>query len=192
MRSGLDLFDSLSCFGAVIPATWIMLLQMSARLRAKAHLPLCFHCGADSGSSWPAGEAAPLSFTPSYAAPEVIAAYEAGARTLIASPAADVWSLGLVAFEMLTGEPAFPALSMQEIVERLAGRAALPWEGPRRTELLRKLRSFKANVMDCLHRDPARRPPMISVVRGWEHLIRGATVTATVAATVQRGDAGPL
>jgi serine/threonine protein kinase len=126
-----------------------------------------------------AGEAAPLSFTPSYAAPEVIAAYEAGAKTLVASSTADVWSLGLVAFEMLTGEPAFPAvMSIEEIVDQLAGRAALPWEGPRRSQLLRKLRVFKNNVMDCLQRDPARRPPMSSVVLGWEHLFRGATMTA--------------
>jgi serine/threonine protein kinase len=129
--------------------------------------------------SWRAGEVAPLSFTPSYAAPEVVVAYQAGARTFVASPTADVWSLGLVAFELLTGEPAFPAMSLGEVMDSLAGRAALPWEGPRRPELMRKLRTFKANVMDCLQRDPARRPPMISVVRGWEHLIRGATVTAT-------------
>jgi serine/threonine protein kinase len=128
-----------------------------------------------------------LSFTPSYAAPEVIAAYEAGARTLVASSAADVWSLGLVAFEMLTGEPAFPEMSLEEIVDHLAGRAALPWEGPRRPELLRKLRAFKSNVMDCLQRDPARRPQMSSVVRGWEHIFRGATVTAII----QTASAGP-
>jgi serine/threonine protein kinase len=126
-----------------------------------------------------AGVEAPLSFTISYAAPEVVAAYEAGARTHIVHPAADIWALGLIAFEMLTGEPAFPPLaSMADIMGRISGREAMLWEGPRRPELLHKLRVFKANVLDCLQRDPTLRPPMTAVVRGWEHVFQTVTTTS--------------
>jgi hypothetical protein len=82
----------------------------------------------------------------------------------------------VVAFELLTGERAFgPLTPVEEITARIAGREPMPWEGPRRDELLRKLRAFNANVLECLHRDPARRPKMGTVVRGWEHVLRGAT-----------------
>ena len=42
-----------------------------------------------------AGAAADLSFSLWYAPPEVIAAYKAGKRTLVAAPSADVWALGV-------------------------------------------------------------------------------------------------
>ena len=49
----------------------------------------------DFGCASRAGEAAELSFSLWYAPPEVIAAYKAGKRTLVANPSADVWSLGV-------------------------------------------------------------------------------------------------
>jgi eukaryotic-like serine/threonine-protein kinase len=126
-----------------------------------------------------AGSEAELSFTLTYAAPEVVAAYEAGQHNHAVHPASDVWSLGIIAFELLTGERAFgPLTTVEEIMAHIAGRQPMPWEGPRREDLLRKLRAFKANVLECLHRDPARRPAMRTVVRGWEHVLRGATTTS--------------
>jgi serine/threonine protein kinase len=127
-----------------------------------------------------AGELAQLSFTLAYAAPEVIAAYDAGQPTHLVHPAVDVWALGVIAFEMLTGETIFePFTPNVEIMAHIAGRKPMPWEGPRRSELLRKLHVFQNNVLECLDREPARRPTMDVVVRGWEHLFRNSTTTST-------------
>ena len=53
------------------------------------------------------GQTAPLSFTLAYAAPEVVAAYQRQEVRVQCSPALDAWSLGVLAFELLTGAPAF-------------------------------------------------------------------------------------
>ena len=57
------------------------------------------------------GEVAHLSFTLAYAAPEVARAFVAGERSMHSHPALDSWSLGVMAFELLTGAPAFNLLT---------------------------------------------------------------------------------
>jgi serine/threonine protein kinase len=47
-----------------------------------------------------------LSLTLAYAAPEVIAEYRKGSRKILVHESVDAWSLGVVAFELFTGEPA--------------------------------------------------------------------------------------
>jgi serine/threonine protein kinase len=129
-----------------------------------------------------AGLSSQLTFTLAYAAPEVVAAFQADQHTLAVHPAADVWALGLIAFEMLTGERIFaPFAEQQDILNAIAGHTAMPWEGPHRPELLRKLRVFRRHVLECLQRDPAQRPPIDAIVRGWEHLFQASTTAATQA-----------
>ena len=57
------------------------------------------------------GEEAPLSFTLAYASPEVLEAVRERRTSIEARPAQDAWSLGVTAFELLTGSPAFDLLS---------------------------------------------------------------------------------
>ena len=57
------------------------------------------------------GDAAPLNFTLMYAAPEVVHAFVSGLPTIRAAPALDAWALGVMAFELLTGAPAFDLLT---------------------------------------------------------------------------------
>ena len=64
----------------------------------------------DFGCVARAGEAAPLSFTLAYAAPEVARAYCGQQQSILSDPALDAWSLGVMAFELLTGAPAFDLL----------------------------------------------------------------------------------
>jgi serine/threonine protein kinase len=61
----------------------------------------------DFGCAARIGAPAPLSFTLAYAAPEVLHAVKTGIKTIESTPALDAWSLGVMAFELLTGSPAF-------------------------------------------------------------------------------------
>jgi serine/threonine protein kinase len=112
-------------------------------------------------------------FTLAYASPEVVAVFEAGQATHAVAPAADVWALGVIAFEMLTGESVFDPFSGKDaVLSAIAGRSQLPWEGPRRLELLARLYAFEPCVMACLQRDPTERPSVGAVVEAWVHLMQ--------------------
>ena len=65
----------------------------------------------DFGSIARIGTSASLNFTFTYAAPEVITAISAGKLDIEASSALDAWSLGVMAFELFTGAPAFKLLT---------------------------------------------------------------------------------
>lgn len=70
-----------------------------------------------------------LSFALNYAAPEIILAQEAGSRTLAVDPAADIWALGVTAYELLSGGRTFaPGTPTSEIRNMISGRLPLPWE----------------------------------------------------------------
>ena len=53
------------------------------------------------------GAAAPVSFTLAYAPPEVALACRGGLQSIAATEALDAWSLGVMAFELLTGAPTY-------------------------------------------------------------------------------------
>jgi serine/threonine protein kinase len=110
-------------------------------------------------------------FSIGYAAPETIQQLEAGKATITASPAVDMWALGVIAFELLTGGPIFAhGDSRADAMAKLAGRAALPWEAGAagRDEKLAKLRRLRGTILACLDRDPAARPTAQGLVNTWE------------------------
>ena len=55
--------------------------------------------------------------------PQVVAAAVAGSQaTMIPSPAADMWSLGVLGFEMMSGQPLFgPQYSNNDVIAMLLG-----------------------------------------------------------------------
>ena len=70
----------------------------------------------DFGCAARIGEAAPLSFSLTYAPPEVIQGVRAGRRTITADTAMDAWTLGIVAFELFTNCPTFNRLEPKDQV----------------------------------------------------------------------------
>lgn len=62
----------------------------------------------DFGTAARIGYNARLGFSFAYAAPEVIDTFRNKQKRMVVSATLDSWSLGVVAFELLTGEPPFP------------------------------------------------------------------------------------
>ncbi|MBO0869572.1 MAG: protein kinase, partial [Micromonosporaceae bacterium] len=91
--------------------------------------------------------------TPAYVAPERLA-------DAPAAPAADVYALGALLYESLTGEPPFAASTWDELAEAYRGDA------PVRPLLVPGLPPEVAEVCArCLSRDPALRPGSAEVAR---------------------------
>eukprot|EP00892_Ulva_mutabilis_P012598 jgi/Ulvmu1/9710/UM055_0048.1 len=114
-----------------------------------------------------------VSFSLVYAAPETVHAVEAGERTILAHGAVDIWAVGVIAFELLTGERTFPyAAARNDILAAIAGRSPLPWEdgAPRAAALRARMRGLKRTVLQCLRRDPAARPTAAELLASWDHL----------------------
>lgn len=103
-----------------------------------------------------AGEKARLVCNLAYAAPEIVHAAEGAKRAVVVDSAADIWALGVIAFELLAGELTFPQFPQRGdiaeakrvsklICDSVSGRTELPWEGGgaearRRTDQLRALK----------------------------------------------------
>lgn len=120
-------------------------------------------------------------------------AAERGDTTVRADAAVDVWALGIVAFELLTRSRVFAPFEAPAgaIMDALAGRRELPWEGPQRGELLRELRGLRRSVLACLDRDAARRPSSAAVLGSWHGLFErhtGGTRAEFAEARGERGD----
>eukprot|EP00892_Ulva_mutabilis_P002494 jgi/Ulvmu1/12245/UM086_0036.1 len=115
-----------------------------------------------------------------YCPPEDVSAVEQGQVATKATAAADVWALGIIAFETLTKTTVFPGgTTEKQIRDRVTGRLPLPWEDgdSASRELVRALRGFRRSVMLCLERNPARRPRSTEVVNMWQALFDGPTAT---------------
>ena len=65
-----------------------------------------------------------------YAPPELVLAYEESADFMV-TPAQDVWPLGVMAYEVITGGATFPRHTRASIVFQCAhGTRPYPWERP--------------------------------------------------------------
>lgn len=86
--------------------------------------------------------------TPAYMAPEQLAGSEVTVKS-------DIYALGLVLYEILTGKRAFEAATLQELIRK---RDQLEITKP--SALVRDLDPILEQViLRCLDRDPAKRPP---------------------------------
>ena len=102
----------------------------------------------DDGDS-PSGHAG-ISGTPVYMAPE-----QAKGHAEEIGPAADIYSVGVILYEMLTGRPPFTSSSAVDVLRQLVSDPPVP---PRR--LRREIpRDLEAICRRCLEKDPRQRYP---------------------------------
>ena len=88
-------------------------------------------------------------------------------------PASDVYSLGLVMLEALTGERAFPGTGIEALAARLHRPPAIPETVPA---------GWRDILVDCVAREPDDRPSADDVVRRLRRLGRASASSATTGA----------
>eukprot|EP00892_Ulva_mutabilis_P001194 jgi/Ulvmu1/11075/UM007_0257.1 len=132
----------------------------------------------DFGCAARRGDTADISFSLYYAPPEVIRAFKAGEDQIVAEESADVWALGVIAWELFTKRKFYgPAPDFKWVVRVLMGEEPLPSELPLLPEVREKLGNsrFRNVFLSMLARDPAARPSVSQLLTAWNSVFSQTT-----------------
>lgn len=116
--------------------------------------------------------------TPSYMAPE-----QADGRTRDIGPGTDVWALGVILYELLTGRPPFKSASLTETFDLIRKQEPVP---------IRRLqpktpRDLETICLKCLHKEPGRRFRTAGeLADDLERFLDGKPITSRPVSTTER------
>lgn len=114
--------------------------------------------------------------TPNYMAPEI-----AGGTSRQASTASDVWALGVLLWEMLSGKPPFRGTGSVEIMRKIVD------DEPTWPTSVRASADLKTIALRCLEKDPAKRPSSaMEVAKELDRWLRGEPIKARAVTMQER------
>ena len=135
-------------------------------------LMLCSTAECQTHTALGAGELEWPRCTPAYAPPDMVVAVQVD-RDVVVSPAQDMWSLGLMAYEAIVG--AVLQTSRSKVEDYVSGTMPYPWELPADAQPATWRHSHLRDVLaPCLARDPAARPSASVVLDALSQCCQGA------------------